>query len=388
MWKMVKLGDVCDFQNGFAFKNSDYSDTGYFVIRITNVQQGYISTKNQKYAKIDDTLKPSKFILSEGDILLSLTGDVGRVGILKQEHLPAALNQRVARVINSLPAKIDNRFLFHFMKSNSFRHQVESLAHGVAQANVSTKDIATLDYPLLPIKEQRRIVAILDKADAICQKQQQALTLADNFLRATFLDMFGDPVTNPKGWDIQPLGELCRIRRGASPRPINDFLGGNIPWIKIGDGTNGDNLFIRSTKDHITENGVKRSLYLEKESLIFANCGVSLGFARILKTSGCIHDGWLAFDKIEASLDKVFLLKQLNSVTQYFRKIAPDGTQPNLNIGIMKEFPIILPPLELQQKYTKILHNIYSSTGKIKIEAAHSEKLFSSLSQHAFRGGL
>lgn len=93
-------------------------------------------------------------------------------------------------------------------------------------------------------------------------------------------------------WKKEKLGNLCDVYRGSSPRPINKYLGGTIPWIKIGDATEGDNVYMHSTKEHIIEEGVKKSRLVKKGSLIFANCGVSLGFARIITFDGCIHDGY------------------------------------------------------------------------------------------------
>lgn len=169
--------------------------------------------------------------------------------------------------------------------------------------------------------------------------------------QSRFIELFGDINTNDKNWDSQPLGELCTIVRGGSPRPIENFLGGDVPWIKIGDATKGDNVYLHTTKEHIIQDGVKKSRLVKSGSLIFANCGVSLGFARIITFDGCIHDGWLAMEDIDVRLDKVFLLQALNQMTDHFRKIAPAGTQPNLNTAIMKAYVQIIPPMELQKEY-------------------------------------
>ena len=122
------------------------------------------------------------------------------------------------------------------------------------------------------------------------------------------MEMFGDINVNNKNWMTYPLGELCTIVRGGSPRPIERYLGGTIPWIKIGDATTGENIYLNSTKEYIIQEGVKKSRMIKAGSLIFANCGVSLGFARIITFDGCIHDGWLAMEDIDEKLDKIFLL--------------------------------------------------------------------------------
>ena len=166
---------------------------------------------------------------------------------------------------------------------------------------------------------------------------------------------------NDKNWNCELLGELCTIVRGGSPRPIEQFLGGNVPWIKIGDATYGDSIYLNSTKEHIIEEGVKKSRFVKAGSLIFANCGVSLGFARIITFDGCIHDGWLAMEDIDERLDKVFLLQALNQMTEHFRAIAPVGTQPNLNTAIMKKYKQVIPPIELQRKFIRFLEQIDKS---------------------------
>ena len=184
------------------------------------------------------------------------------------------------------------------------------------------------------------------------------------------------------------MGELMTIVRGGSPRPIDKFLGGNYPWIKIGDATKGDDIYLNSTKQSIIEAGLSKTRLLPKGSLIFANCGVSLGFARIINIEGCIHDGWLAFSDLNTSLSKLFLLKALNNITRYFRETAPDGTQPNLNSGIMKSFEIILPPIELQNKFELTLLELTKQKNQAQANLAQAEDLFNSLLQKAFKGEL
>ena len=211
------------------------------------------------------------------------------------------------------------------------------------------------------LSEQQEIVLVLDKAKAIIEARQQELQKLDELVKARFVELFGDINTNDKNWDSQPLGELCNIVRGGSPRPIENFLGGDVPWIKIGDATKGDNVYLHSTKEYIIQDGVKKSRMVKSGSLIFANCGVSLGFARIITFDGCIHDGWLAMEDIDVRLDKVFLLQALNQMTDHFRKIAPAGTQPNLNTAIMKEYIQIIPPMELQKEYIAFVAQVDKS---------------------------
>ena len=211
------------------------------------------------------------------------------------------------------------------------------------------------------IEKQNNIVRKLDKILEVIDNQNKQLELLDEAIKARFVEMFGDISINDKNWNNALLGELCKIVRGGSPRPIEKFLGGEVPWIKIGDATKGDNIYLHSTKEHIISEGVSKSRLVKAGSLIFANCGVSLGFARIITFDGCIHDGWLALEDIDERLDKVFLLQSLNQMTEHFRSIAPAGTQPNLNTAIMKKYRQVIPPIELQREFIVFCEEIDKS---------------------------
>lgn len=221
-------------------------------------------------------------------------------------------------------------------------------------------------YVLPSMDKQISIVKQLDLiSDTIANYTNQIENL-DNLVKARFIEMFGDININNKNWHTEHLGKLCNIVRGSSPRPIEKYLGGDIPWIKIGDATDEDNIYLNSTKEHIIREGVNKSRFVKKGSLIFANCGVSLGFARIISFDGCIHDGWLALENIDYRLNKEFLLLSLNQLTDHFRIIAPSGTQPNLNIAIMQNFMQVIPPMELQETFVSFRRHVDKSRLDIK----------------------
>ena len=224
-------------------------------------------------------------------------------------------------------------------------------ATGAAQPGLAVSKLETLSIEIPNISEQNKIAQTLYKVEQLVNFRKQQLAKLDELVKAQFVEMFGDINVNNKKWMTYPLGELCTIVRGGSPRPIERYLGGTIPWIKIGDATTGENIYLNSTKEYIIQEGVKKSRMIKAGCLIFANCGVSLGFARIITFDGCIHDGWLAMEDIDEKLDKIFLLYSLNQMTEYFRKTAPAGTQPNLNTNIMKMHRQIVPPMEMQKAF-------------------------------------
>lgn len=378
----IKIGDVCDVLNGFAFKSENYVGSGIRVIRIANVQKGYIEDTTPAFYPLDSG-GLDKYMLENGDLLMSLTGNVGRVAMLEADMLPAALNQRVA-CLRLKSSKISKKYLFHILNSDYFEQQCIQSSKGVAQKNMSTEWLKDYEIPLYSPEQQNEIASVLDRVHLIINTQKKQLQKLDELVKARFVEMFGDSTINNKNWERQPLGELCTIVRGGSPRPIEQFLGGDVPWIKIGDATDGDSIYLRSTKEHIIREGVKKSRLIKVGSLIFANCGVSLGFARIITFDGCIHDGWLAMENIDRKLDKIFLLQALNQMTNHFRAIAPAGTQPNLNTSIMKDYLQIIPPLELQKEYIQFCKSVDKSKVAVQKSLDEAQLLFDSLMQQYF----
>lgn len=332
------LPEVCTIQYGFPFDSAKFSDSeGVPLIRIRDVVRGYSETFTTEEYK-------DEFLVHESDLLVGMDGEFN---IAKWGKTPALLNQRVCRLAPN--DSIDKDYLFYFMPVALKR--IEEKTPFVTVKHLSAKELNKIEIPVLPLEEQRKIAETLSKVDKLIAFREQQLAKLDELVKARFVEMFGDINVNNKKWMTYPLGELCTIVRGGSPRPIERYLGGTIPWIKIGDATTGENIYLNSTKEYIIQEGVKKSRMIKAGSLIFANCGVSLGFARIITFDGCIHDGWLAMEDIDEKLDKIFLLYSLNQMTEYFRKTAPAGTQPNLNTNIMKMHRQIVPPMEMQKAF-------------------------------------
>ena len=156
--------------NGYAFKSKLYIDEGIKVIRITNVQDGYVCDDDPKYYPMDYANELQKYMLYENDLLMSLTGNVGRVGFLPKEMLPAALNQRVG-CLRGADKILSKDYLYYYLQSNSFKQDCLDSAKGVAQLNISTEWLKEYKILLPPYAEQLRIVkkisVILNQIDTI-----------------------------------------------------------------------------------------------------------------------------------------------------------------------------------------------------------------------------
>lgn len=307
-------------------------------------------------------------------VTVAARGTIGFTAKRTEPFLP------VVRLITVIPNedKITLDYLYYALR------KCRPKSSGTSIPQLTVPDIKNYSFEITSISKQEDITQILDKVEYLIEIQRKRMDCYDRLIKARFMEMFGDININDKNWETQPLGELCTVVRGGSPRPIEHFLGGDVPWIKIGDATDGDSIFLNSTKEHIIQKGVKKSRLVKAGSLIFANCGVSLGFARIITFDGCIHDGWLAMEDIDERIDKVFLLQTLNQMTEHFRAIAPAGTQPNLNTTIMKAYKQIIPPIELQQEFTEFCKQIDKSKFAVQKALDKTQLLFDSLMQKYF----
>jgi len=212
-WQIVKLSELIDVQNGFAFNSRDYSESGNFLMRIGNVQNGYISTEDTKFVKLPTDGSLDRFILIKDDILVSLTGNVGRVGVIQESHLPAALNQRVARISIHKNSPVSRELILHFLYSDWFRDALIRAGHGAAQQNVSTKDLVEIEIPVPPLDEQKRIVALLDEAfENIATAKantEKNLQNAKALFESQLQSIFCKDASLKKGWQIKKLGSIC-----------------------------------------------------------------------------------------------------------------------------------------------------------------------------------
>jgi len=377
-----KLEELFDLQMGKtpSRNNSDYwntKDNKWISIADLSKCGKYIG-ETKEYISDDAVVNSGISKIPANTVVMSFKLSIGKTAITAEDMYSneAIMSFHDKHIVNLTP-----EYVYYLLLAHDWTDGTNKAVMG------KTLNKATLSKVKVNIhssEEQAEIVACLNSVTSVISARQRQLEKLDDLVKARFVELFGDINANDREWNVQPLGELCTIVRGGSPRPIEKYLGGDIPWIKIGDATDGESIYLYSTKEHITQAGVSKSRMVKSGSLIFANCGVSLGFARIITFDGCIHDGWLAMENIDERLDKVFLLQSLNQMTEHFRRIAPAGTQPNLNTAIMKDYKQIIPPLELQKKFIAFVAQANKSKVAIQKALDEAQLLFDSLMQKYF----
>ena len=354
-----KLGEVCNFQNGFAFKSALFKENGEAILRITNISNGIINEEDLKYFLLDDYKENlDNYIVSKNDIVIAMSGaTTGKIGI-NNTSKKFYLNQRVGKFIPNI-VKLNSRFLYHFLLSKSLEILKISSGSG-AQPNLSTENIKNLVIPVLPLEVQEEIAKILDNytksVEELKEKLNEELIARKNQYSwyRDYLLKFENKIKTVK------LGDISSIVRGASPRPISNYITfeeDGVNWIKIGD-VNPESKYVEKTKEKITLEGAKKSRIVKKGDLILSN-SMSFGRPYIVNQKGCIHDGWILISDYQTSYSTDFLYYLLtsNKVQKYMRDNVISGTVQNLNTDIVKNIEIPLLSLEVQKRIVEVLDN-------------------------------
>ncbi|WP_368085591.1 restriction endonuclease subunit S [Vibrio splendidus] len=390
-WPVVSFGDVAQFINGDRGKN--YPSKGSFVDEgIPFINAGNLSLVHTIYADALNYITEDKFNslnsgkIEKGDILFCLRGSLGKFALVDSDMKGAIASSLVIIRVNE---KIHIDYLKHYLGSFLCEREIQLYENGAAQPNLSATDLKTFQIPLPPLEEQKRIAAILDKADAIRQKRKQAIDLADEFLRSVFLDMFGDPVTNPKKWDVKTISDFCNVSSGSTPsRKREDYFQGSIPWVKT---TEVDGYVIKDTEEKITELAVRdTSCKLNPRGAIVVAMygqGKTRGKVGILGVEAATNQACAVLAPSN-SINMSYLYYYLKLSYETLRSLGQGGGQPNLNGTIVKQFPILHPPKHLQDRFVDIV-TVYESTAlKNNTVTGCCIELFNSLSQSAFSGQL
>lgn len=384
--KLQKLGTLCKMQSGGtpSRKNDKFWDNGNILwAKISDLESspdGYIYKTEEKITESGLTSINNR-VFSENTLFLAMYGSVGKVAISK---VPMSTNQAILG-INIIDDKVlDLKFLKHWV--SSIKGELLDKAVGVALKNISLGLVKDLQIPLPSLEIQKAIAEKLDKADALRKKDQELLALYDELAQAIFINMFGDPVQNEKGWDKVSLEEIGVLSSGSTPsREKDEYFSGNIPWVKT---TEVKNEYIFSTSESISNEALENSsckLY-PKDSIIIAmyGQGKTRGQVGFLKIDATTNQACCVVQLTTNEYDRIFLFELLKLLYNDLRELGRGGNQPNLNVGILKKYTIINPQICLQNQFAEKIKNIEAQKTLVKQQAQESEDLFQALLQESF----
>lgn len=355
-WEEASFGEVVAHSAfGPRFSGDAYSDDGNVAtLRTTDLDdQGRIAYESMPLAKLDED-RFAQHLLTPGDLVITRSGTCGIAAVFEAFTLPVLPGAFLIRF--RLNGRAEPRFFRYYFNSPAGRMNILSVARGAVQQNLNITSIETLRVPLPPLQDQQRIVASLSVYDDLIENNRRRMALLQEAARALYREWFvrlrfpGHEHTRivhgiPEGWETHNIDDLCHIGRGASPRPIADFMGGDIPWFKIGDATASEGLFIFKTQEHVTENGAKRSVRLQPGALILSN-SATCGIPYFTAVGGCVHDGWLHFTDFKR-ISQQFLYCFLYCKREELVSSVGDGsTQKNLNTAAVGRLKVSIPQSE------------------------------------------
>ncbi|MBM95682.1 MAG: restriction endonuclease subunit S [Oceanospirillaceae bacterium] len=372
-WPMVELGSLVSIKTGKLDANAA-SESGIYPF--------FTCSKT--------TLKINDYEFDDDAILVAGNGD------LNVKHYSGKFNayQRTYVVI-AKDSSLHTRFLYYFMDKYVDKLREQSIGGVIKYIKLGM--LTEAKTPLPPLAEQQRIAAILDKADAIRRKRQQAIQLADEFLRAVFLDMFGDPVTNPKGWGVVMLDDVLEaIESGSSPK-CETRVAHDKEWgvLKLGAVTTG--AFIASENKAIFSDYEPNLKYEVKPGDLLFTRKNTFNLVAAVALVEETRKGLLLPDLIfrlciKTCVEKYFLWKLLSntSMRSKIQALASGaaGSMPNISKANLKTVEIILPPMEEQMRFGEICKKVSLLKNDNEGFLGSQEDLFSSLSQKAFKGEL
>lgn len=381
-WEKVRLGDVVNILSGFAFKSKLFSNDDSFIpiIRIRDIKRSYTETFYS--GEYDD-----KYLIYDGDMVIGMDGEFN-IGVWK--GIRSLLNQRVCKISSNDKEILNEKYLFYIL--SRYLKEIEDQTSFVTVKHLSVKDINEIKITLPPIVVQRTIATILDTADELRRKDIELQEKYDELAQAIFIDMFGDPVRNEKGWEVMKLGEVCsKIGSGSTPR------GGKEAYKDLGIS------LIRSLNIHQNEFRYKdlafiddqqahllRNVIVESNDVLLNITGASVCRTTIVPDNvlpARVNQHVAILRPNQLQLNPHYFVRLLNNqnMNRLLYGIATQGgaTREAITKEQLEKLEIPVPPLQQQEIFSRKINLIMAS--KEHINADKSEILFKSLLQKSFK---
>lgn len=383
-WEKVKLGDTATYVNGCAFKPDDWENKGLPIIRIQNLtgSSSEINYFNKSYN--------SKYEINDGDVLISWSASLG---VYKWNKGKAILNQHIFKVVFD-KTDIDKDYFVYAVRQ--LLNDMEKETHGSTMKHITKSRFDNMTISLPPIKTQRQIAQTLDTAAELLTLRKQQLAELDNLIKSTFYDMFGDPVTNEKGWQLKKLPQLIANTKNALKR--GPFGGALKKEIFVDEGylvyeqnhaLNNDYSFKRYFIDQRTYNELK-DFEVKPGDILISCSGVYLGKLSIVPKyalPGIINQALLKVTLNNEEMNQtffVYVFSNSNFKNKYITSDRGSGI-PNLPpMPVIKKIDFITPPLSLQNKFAYIVNRIEEQKALVQKAIDETQLLFDSLMSEYF----
>lgn len=382
-YRMVKLGSVC-CQDRHTISPGELKGLRY--IGLESIEAGTGTLALGELSKTPEEPQANSFRFGTEHVLYGKLRPY-----LNKVLVPEFEGKCSTEIVPLLPSdELDRRYLAYFLRSSDTFSKITEKSSGARMPRADMNFILGLEIPLPALAEQRRIVDLLSRAEGIVRLRREAQVKAQAIIPALFLDMFGDPATNPKGWPMRAIEELCSVQTGATPRKENRryYDAGTIPWVKTGEVCEA---YILDAEEFITELAVKETncKVFPPHTILVAmyGQGQTRGRTGILKIPATTNQACAAIlpgDRI----DPFYLYSLLKMEYERLRAMGRGGNQANLNLGMVKSFMVPCPPTDAQVQFVGRVLKFESVFAQQATALQKAKAIFQALLVRAFSADL
>ena len=389
----MELCEIGDGNHSSKYhKKSEMLNAGVPFVRGINFRDGYISNENMLYISEEKHQSLLKGHLKRNDVLMTNRGEIGKVCMVNDEFHNANLNSQLVWL--RCKDELYHKYLYYYLNSPHLKSLFKSLETGVALKQLPIKSIRNINVTYPPLDEQKRIAEILDKADVLRQKRKQAIAKLDTLLQSIFLDMFGDPITNPKGWAVKKLGDVINIKNGYAFKSDYFEKSGNYALLTPGNFYEKGGFRNVGVKQKFYTGKIPDGFILNQGDLLLAMTEQApglLGSPLIVPNDKVyLHNQRLGLVTFLVKTSKEYIFHLFNS--EYIRRTIQNsstGTKvKHTSVNKILDIPVGIPPVELQLKFEKRCEHIQHLSKKTIRNRNQLNTLFNSLQQRAFKGEL
>ena len=389
-WEIKKLGEVAIFVNGDRGKNypsqHDFVDDGVPFINAGHLVGGSIDFASMNYISEEKYNQLGAGKIVNGDILFCLRGSLGKRAIVKDVNYGAIASSLV--IIRSKNVLL-NRYLFHYLGSQTVQNLITKNDNGSSQPNLSAKSVSDFSIPIPPREEQERIVAELDCLSGIIERKREQLRELDALAQSIFYQMFGDPITNEKGWEIDRLGNMCDI---SSSKRIyaHEYCEDGIPFYRgkeITEKSKGNDISVELYIAEDRYNELKHKYGVPQIGDILITAVGTIGNIWVVDndTPFYFKDGNVLWLQIKDNINPIYFKTLLyNLIDKYKESMANGCAYSALTIVNLKEMQTNKIPFALQQEFANRIEKIEQQKELIKKSIAEVEDLFNSRMSYYF----
>ena len=392
---LVELGNSFEFvRNGVSVKQ-EKNKGGIPITRIETIWNRTIDVKRVGFADIfqDNIGKYENYLLQSGDILMTHINSMKHLGkCAMYEEVPAKLIHGM-NLLALRPKRniLFSKYAYYYFNTQVFNSIIQKISNqSVNHASFSSGNLKKIKIPLPPLAEQRKIAAILDEADKLRQLNKNLITKYDELTQSLFLDMFGDPVMNPMGWDIENLGHITGLITDGKHGNCNDEPGSGYYFVSAKDIRNNKINYSHSReipKEEFEE--VDKRTNLQPGDLVMINTGATIGRMAIAKdidkTRRSTFQKSVAIIKVKQNLiTSIFLQYVFQLRLEVFANKGSGSAIKNLLLSEMRRFRIIVPPIALQNQFAERVEKIESQKAQAQESLLKAEELFGALLQRCF----